>query len=104
MVFNLFKVFSPTKLYILWTGRSAKYIAQISYALYVFHGVFGSTSLGGHDVPKLEKYLLRVPLAAITLIVSHISTFYFEARAIFWGNKIVDRITNPRYTEKPGNV
>lgn len=26
----------PTKLYMLWTGRFAKYIARISYALYVF--------------------------------------------------------------------
>ena len=94
----------PTKLYMLWTGRSANYIARISYALYVFHGIFGATSLGGHDVAKLEKYLLRVPLAAITLIVSHISTFYFEARGIRWGNKIVDKIANPKCTEKPGNV
>lgn len=78
----------PTNLYKLWTGRPAKYIARISYALYVFHGVLGATALGGHDVSKIEKYLLRIPLTALTLIISHISTYYFESKAIGLGNRI----------------
>ena len=94
----------PTTLYKLWTSRTAKYIARISYALYVFHGVLGATALGGHDVSKIEKYLLRIPLAAITLIISHISTFYFEAQAIGWGNKLADKITVAKSNEKSANV
>lgn len=90
----------PGCLYKLWTSRSAKYVARISYALYVFHGVLGVTALGGHDVSKIEKYLLRIPLAAITLILSHISTFYFEARAIRWGNQLAAKTSAPKPAEK----
>lgn len=82
----------PEGLYRLWTGRTAKYIAQISYAVYVFHGMLNATPLGGHDVSKMEKYLLRVPLALSTLALSHISTFYYEKKATALGNNLVKRI------------
>ena len=83
----------PASLYRLWTGRIAKYIAQISYAVYVFHGMLNATPLGGHDVSKMEKYLLRIPLALATLALSHISTFYYEKKAIALGNRLVRKIT-----------
>ena len=83
----------PAGLYRRWTGKTAKYIAQISYAVYVFHGMLSATPLGGHDVSKIEKYLLRVPLAVATLAISHISTFYYEKKAIAFGNSLVKKIT-----------
>lgn len=84
----------PKGLYRLWTGRTAKYIAQISYAVYVFHGMLNATSLGGHDVSKMEKYLLRIPLVIATFGLSHISTFYYEKKAIALGGRLVTKMTS----------
>ena len=84
----------PRHLYTLWTSKEARYIAQISYAVYVFHGMLTSTALGGSDVSKIEKYLLRVPLALATWLLSHLSTFYYERAAIKFGAQIVTKISN----------
>ena len=90
----------PAGLYRVWTSRTAKYIAQISYAVYVFHGMLSATPLGGYDVSKIEKYLLRIPLALLTWALSHMSTFYYEKRAIALGNSIVRKITLPHERER----
>ena len=82
----------PRFLYTLWTGKAARYIAQISYAVYVFHGMLTSTVLGGNQVSKIEKYLLRVPLALATWLLSHLSTFYYERAAIKFGARLVTKI------------
>jgi peptidoglycan/LPS O-acetylase OafA/YrhL len=57
-------------------NRPAGYIAEISYALYVVHGVLSSTWLGSGE--RLEKYLKRPLLFAATFAIAHISTFYME--------------------------
>ena len=60
------------------SSAPARYVAQISYALYVFHMMFAATWLGSGDT--LEKYLKRPLLAAVTWAAAHVSTFYFEQR------------------------
>lgn len=53
-----------------------KYLATISYALYIWHLPLAATWLGSGDI--FEKYAKR-PLLLLTLFFSaHVSTFYFE--------------------------
>lgn len=86
----------PTYLYKMWTSKLASYIAQISYALYVVHGMLTATPLGGHDVTKIEKYLLRIPLIVLTWIISHVSTFYYEKAAISLGRLLIQKVSTPQ--------
>jgi peptidoglycan/LPS O-acetylase OafA/YrhL len=64
----------------------ARYIASISYALYVIHpltahGWWNSGSIG-------ERYLLKRPLGiAITFVLAHVSTFFWER----WWNRSARR-------------
>lgn len=60
------------------TSRAAVYLATVSYAVYVFHGLLWATWLGTGDT--LEKYLKRPLLLAATLACAHVSTFYYERR------------------------
>jgi peptidoglycan/LPS O-acetylase OafA/YrhL len=53
------------------------YIANISYALYVVHGVLMATWLGAGDT-KLAIYLKRPLLFVATFLIAHCSTSYFE--------------------------
>jgi peptidoglycan/LPS O-acetylase OafA/YrhL len=62
------------------------YIASISYALYVFHGILTHTWLGSGD--KMEKYAKRPLLLLLTIILSHLSTKYYESYWIKLGKKI----------------
>jgi peptidoglycan/LPS O-acetylase OafA/YrhL len=56
--------------------RAMSYIAEISYALYIIHGVLSHTWLGSGD--KIEKYLKRPLLFGATFLLAHLSTRYFE--------------------------
>lgn len=76
-----------------WLGhvlcsRPAAYIAQISYALYVFHMMLGTTWLGSGDT--LEKYLKRPLLALVTWAAAHVSTFYYEQRFTDWARRLTN--------------
>jgi peptidoglycan/LPS O-acetylase OafA/YrhL len=71
---------APAWLRWLLESRPAAYIAEISYALYVFHVMFAHGWLGSGGT--LEKYAKRPLLAAVTWAAAHLSTFYFEARFI----------------------
>lgn len=57
-------------------SRPMAYVAEVSYALYVIHGVLSHTWLGTGD--RLEKYLKRPLLFAATFALAHVSTFYYE--------------------------
>lgn len=61
------------------------YIASISYALYLFHGVLGATWLGQGGT--VEKYMKRPILAGVTLLLAHLSTYYYESYWIAQGKK-----------------
>lgn len=63
----------------LLASRPLRYIATISYALYVIHPatVHGWMSEGG----LATKYLLKRPISfVLTFGLAHISTFYWESR------------------------
>ena len=63
-----------------------RYIAEISFALYVFHPGLAATWLGDGD--KLVKYLKRPLLIAACFALAHVSTFYFERRFIDFGRRL----------------
>lgn len=56
--------------------RYLKYLATISYALYIWHLPLAATWLGSGDI--LEKYAKRPFLFLVLFFVAHCSTFYFE--------------------------
>ena len=67
---------APSWLLALCRWRPVSYVAQTSYALYVFHGVFSYTWLGTGDT--VVKYTKRPLLFAATFLCAHLSTFYYE--------------------------
>jgi peptidoglycan/LPS O-acetylase OafA/YrhL len=67
---------APALLHRILISKPMAYVAEISYALYVIHGVLSHTWLGTGD--RLEKYLKRPLLFAATFALAHLSTRYFE--------------------------
>lgn len=67
---------APRSLQRFLSSRPMGYIAEISYALYVVHGVLSATWLG--EGSKTIKYLKRPFLFAATFAIAHLSTRYFE--------------------------
>lgn len=67
----------PNHLILLLSGRTLRYVATTSYALYVFHPL---TAHGWWDEGSVwQRYLLKRPLGFIfTLVAAHASTFYWE--------------------------
>ena len=63
----------------LLESRPARYVARISYALYIYHPLMVSGWMNaGSDV---ERYLLKRPLSyALTWAAAHASTFWWEER------------------------
>ena len=66
--------------------RTLKYVAAISFALYVFHGLLIDTWLGSGE--RWEKYLKRPLLVLTTFVLAHLSTFHFEQRWIELGRRL----------------
>jgi peptidoglycan/LPS O-acetylase OafA/YrhL len=65
----------------LLSGKPAKYIAEISYALYVIHPITAYGAMG--DGSPLVKYLIKRPVSLLlSFILAHISTFYFEKKVV----------------------
>ena len=83
----------PTWLHGWLTGRIARYIAGVSYAVYVIHGMLTVTPLGGEEASKTVRYLLRIPLVACTFALAHLSTFHFEKHFIALGKRLARRIS-----------
>lgn len=73
--------------------RITVYIAQTSYALYVFHAIFAATWLGSGET--LAKYAKRPLLFAATFACAHFSTFYYERRWNQWGRRFAERPVAP---------
>ena len=66
------------------------YLATISYALYIIHGILSHTWLGTGD--KLIKYMKRPLLFLATFFLAHISTRYYEAWFIALGKNITKKM------------
>lgn len=86
---TLFGASEPIKR--LLESRTMYYIATVSYALYVIHGVLLHTWLGSGE--QLEKYAKRPLLVAATFVFAHLSTFYMESRFIAIGKRFSKRQT-----------
>lgn len=70
-----------------------RYIAVISFALYVWHSPFRFGWFAGGDA--WERYLIRRPLGiAATFALAHASTFYYEKFFTDWAR----RYTRPKET------
>lgn len=67
---------APAFLQRILVSRPMAYVAEISYALYIIHGVLSHTWLGSGE--RLEKYLKRPLLFGLTFALAHLSTRYFE--------------------------
>jgi peptidoglycan/LPS O-acetylase OafA/YrhL len=67
-------------------SRILFYLASVSYALYVIHGLLTSTWLGEGEL--IEKYMKRPLLLGITFLLAHLSTFYYEKYWIDLGKKL----------------
>ena len=68
-------------------SRAARYIAEISYALYVVHPamIHGWMNTGS----PIERYILKRPISfALTFGLAHLSSFYWEKRWIAWGKEL----------------
>ena len=75
----------------LLASRPLRYIATISYALYVIHP---ATAVGWmNEGSPLTRYLLKRPISfALTFILAHVSTFYWERRWQSAARQVVQRI------------
>ena len=59
------------------SGRALRYIATISFALYLWHSPFRHGWFDPDD--PVQKYLVARPIGfAFTFLLAHLSTFYFE--------------------------
>jgi peptidoglycan/LPS O-acetylase OafA/YrhL len=67
---------APALLHRILASRPMAYVAELSYALYVIHGVLSATWLGSGD--RLAKYLKRPLLFGATFLLAHLSTRYYE--------------------------
>ena len=63
------------------TAPMLRYLATVSYAVYILHGILAHTWLGSGD--RLVKYAKRPLLLAATFGLAHISTNHYEK---FWIN------------------
>lgn len=72
-------LFSPRTRVAEFLGNPVlRYIAAISYALYVYHFLLADTWLGSGD--KIQKYAKRPLLFAALFVTAHFSTFYYEQK------------------------
>lgn len=86
---------TPTWLRAWLVGRAARYVAEVSYAVYVIHGMLTVTWLGGEETTKTVRYALRPLLIAATFALAHLSTFYFEKHFMRWGKALARRVSRP---------
>jgi len=77
----------------LLTNPAARYIAEVSYALYVVHGILAATWLGSGDT--IHKYLKRPLLFSATFALAHLSTFYLEKPITRLAKRFTDRKRGP---------
>ena len=76
----------PPRLGALLRSRTLRYIAAISFAVYVIHHLLMYSWLASGD--KWVKYLKRPLLFAATFGLAHVSTFHFEQRWIDFGKRL----------------
>ena len=73
------------------SGPVLRYIARISFALYILHPLTYAGWLGSGDT--LERYLKRPISFALTFVAAHVSTFFFERPLNSFGHDLAGRFT-----------
>jgi len=71
------------------SSRTLKYVAEISFALYVVHGCLTASWLATGD--KWVKYAKRPLFLAVTWLLAHLSSRYYEATFIGLGRRWANR-------------
>jgi peptidoglycan/LPS O-acetylase OafA/YrhL len=67
-----------------------RYVATVSYAVYVFHGPLRAGWFG--EGSTAVKYLIKRPITLVlTFALAHLSTFYWEARWIALAKRLTTR-------------
>jgi peptidoglycan/LPS O-acetylase OafA/YrhL len=79
--------------------RPFRYVAEISYALYVIHPLTMYGWMGTGDF--VVRYAKRAVSIALSVLLAHVSTFTFERRFTDWGRRLSKRF-EPR--EAPSAV
>jgi peptidoglycan/LPS O-acetylase OafA/YrhL len=79
----------------LFASRAAAYIATISYALYIVHGVLRVTWLGSGS-SSLIRLAKRPLLLGVTFALAHLSTFRFEQPWIAFAKRLSARGGGPK--------
>jgi len=77
---------APALLARIFEHRVTAWVATISYALYIIHGVLMHTWLG--TGPTVEKYLKRPLLIGLIFLLAHLSTYKFEQPCIAYAKRI----------------
>ena len=80
----------PGAIHVLLRSKPARYIANISYALYVFHPL---TAYGWmNDGSTATRYLLKRPVSfALTFVLAHLSTYHWENHFRKWASNWLAR-------------
>ncbi|CAN5185111.1 N/A [soil metagenome] len=91
----------PSMIDRLLRSRIARYIATISYAVYVVHGILVGTWLGSGN--QVAKYAKRPLLILTTFAIAHASTFWFERPMIAIGKRL-GRRRGPNLTPSPESL
>jgi peptidoglycan/LPS O-acetylase OafA/YrhL len=72
------------------SGKVLGYLATISFALYVLHGLAVSAPFQMDD--KVMKYAVRLPAVLGIFLLAHLSTKYYEKPWLDFGRSLTDRI------------
>jgi peptidoglycan/LPS O-acetylase OafA/YrhL len=80
---------APVLMQRLFASRAASYVATISYALYIIHGVLRVTWLGSGET-LLVRAAKRPLLLAVTFALAHLSTFRLEQPCIALAKRLTD--------------
>jgi peptidoglycan/LPS O-acetylase OafA/YrhL len=83
-------VAAPPRLDAFLGHRVLRYIATVSFAVYIIHHPLNYTWLGSGDT--LVRYLKRPLLFAATFALAHVSTFYFEQKFMSLGKRISTKL------------
>lgn len=85
---------APALMRRLFASAVMLWIAEISYGLYVFHGMLAETWLGSGE--KLAKYIKRPLLIALTFLCADLSYRFYEVPVRRWGQGLVRRLRASR--------
>ena len=80
---------APPLLARIFEHRIIAWVATISYALYIIHGVLMETWIGTGGT--VEKYLKRPILIGATFLLAHLSTYKFEQPCIALAKRLTSK-------------